>query len=535
MIFYLILISVVIFACVLLNKITGRIGIPALLAFIGLGMLLGSNGPFHLEFSNYAVTEKVCTVALIFIMFYGGFGTNWKQAKKVATQSVLLSTVGVAMTASICAVFCHFVLTFPWIESFLMGSVISSTDAASVFSILRSRKMNLKFGTASLLELESGSNDPVAYMMTAIFIAVYQGSISGGQIAYMIFAQIVYGVAIGAGISVLSLFIFKKIRDMGDGFNMIFVVGIALLAYAVPATVGGNGYLSTYIVGIVLGNAKIKDKPELVHFFDGLTIAAQMLVFFLLGFLSEPVTFPSVVLPGIIIAAFVIFAARPAVVFALLAPFKTKLSQKLLISWSGLRGASSIVFAISVFLETSAKNNIFYISFFIVLVSIFLQGSLLPFVARKLDMIDEKEDIMKTFTDYSEEVPIQFVQCLVPTDHPWVDKRMKDIILPPDSIAVLLCRGTGRIIPNGDTVIQKNDRIILSAPTPCQIEGVELTEIVVDPDDGDYVGKSLSEIDKSTYGLVIMIIRGEEIIIPKGDVRLAGGDVLVINNKIRQS
>ena len=150
-------------------------------------------------------------------------------------------------------------------------------------------------------------------------------------------------------------------------------------------------------------------------------------------------------------------------------------------------------------------------------------------------MIDEKEDIMKTFTDYSEEVPIQFVQCLVPSDHPWVDKRMKDIILPPDSIAVLLCRGTGRIIPNGDTVIQKNDRIILSAPTPCQIEGVELTEIVVDPDDGDYVGKSLSEIDKSTYGLVIMIIRGEEIIIPKGDVRLAGGDVLVINNKIRQS
>ena len=532
MIFYLIMISIVIFACVLLNKITGRIGIPALLAFIGLGMLLGSHGPFHLQFSNYDMTEKVCTISLIFIMFYGGFGTNWKQAKKVAKQSILLSTAGVALTASVCAVFCHFVLSFPWIESFLMGSVISSTDAASVFSILRSRKMDLKFGTASILELESGSNDPVAYMMTAIFIAVYQGSISGGQIAYMIFAQVVYGLAIGAGISFLSLFIFKRTKDLGDGFNMIFVVGIALLAYAVPTAVGGNGYLSTYIVGIVLGNAKIKDKAELVHFFDGLTIAAQMLVFFILGFLSEPVMFPAVVLPGIIIGAFVIFAARPAVVFALLAPFKMKTGQKLLISWSGLRGASSIVFAISVFLGATTHNNIFYITFFIVLMSIFLQGSLLPKVAAKLDMIDEKGNIMKTFTDYSEEVAVQFIQCGIPAGHPWAGIQLKEITLPPDTIAVLICRGTERIVPNGKSFLLQNDKIILSAPTPCQIEGVELSEITVDPGDTDYIGKSLSELDKSRHGLVIMIIRGEEIIIPKGDVRLEAGDVLVINNVI---
>lgn len=529
MIFYLIITAIIIFACVVMNKLTNRLGIPTLLAFIGLGMLFGVEGPFHFAFDNYEMTENVCTVALIFIMFYGGFGTNWKVAKKVAPASICLSTAGVAMTAFICAVFCHFVLRFPWVESFLMGSVISSTDAASVFSILKSRKLSLKYNTASILELESGSNDPVAYMMTAIFISVAQGSASGGQIAYMIFAQIAYGAAIGAGISIAALWVFKKTKGMGDGLNMIFVIGIALVAYAVPALVGGNGYLSTYIVGIVLGNSKIKDKAELVHFFDGITLAAQILVFFLLGFLSTPSNFPAVILPGIIIALFLTFVARPATVFTLLAPFKTKLNQKLLISWSGLRGASSIVFAISVFLGAKTENNIFYITFFIVLFSIFLQGTFLPKVAEKVNMIDENENVMKTFTDYSDEVPIQFIKFTIPDGHDWSGKAVKEIPIPPETLFVLLKRKGEKIVPTGKTVIESGDCLVLSAKTPVDLEGIELREIIVKPGDDDYIGKSLAQLDATDRGLVIMIQRDGDVIIPKGDVVLKAGDILVIN------
>ena len=529
MIFYLIIISVIIFMCIIMNRITNKIGIPTLLAFIGLGMLFGSDGPFHFVYDNFAMTENVCTIALIFIMFYGGFGTNWKVAKKVAPQSILLSTAGVALTASICAVFCHFVLRFPWVESFLMGSVISSTDAASVFSILKSRKLALKYNTASVLELESGSNDPVAYMMTAIFLAVYQGGISGGQIAYMVFAQVVYGLAIGAGISIFALWVFKISRNMGDGLNMIFAVGIAMLAYAVPTAVGGNGYLSTYIVGLVLGNSKIKDKAELVHFFDGLTIAAQMLVFFLLGLLANPTSFPGVILPGIIIAVFLTFVARPVTIFTLLAPFKTKINQKLLIAWSGLRGASSIVFAISVFLGAETKNNIFYITFFIVLFSIFLQGTFLPKVAEKVNMIDEDEDVLKTFTDYSDELPVQFIQFKISEEDNWAGKCVRDIVLPPETIFVLIRRGDENIVPTGNTVVEAGDNLVISAKTPGVIEGIELREIVVHEKDEEYVGKTLAEIDATDKGLIIMIQRNDDVIIPNGDVVLQAGDILVIN------
>ena len=529
MILYLIITAIIIFACVIMNKLSNRFGVPTLLAFIGLGMLFGVEGPFRFAFDNFEMTENICTVALIFIMFYGGFGTNWKVAKKVVTASVLLSTAGVVMTATVCAVFCHFVLRFSWVESFLMGSVISSTDAASVFSILKSRKLSLKYNTASVLELESGSNDPVAYMMTAVFISVAQGNASGGQIVYMIFAQLVYGAAIGAGISLFALWVFKKTKGMGDGLNMIFVIGIALAAYAVPAIAGGNGYLSTYIVGIVLGNSRIKDKAELVHFFDGITLAAQILVFFLLGFLSTPSNFPAVIVPGIIIAIFLTFAARPAVVFALLTPFKAKLNQKLLVSWSGLRGASSIVFAISVFLGAKTENNIFYITFFIVLFSIFLQGTLLPKVSEKLNMIDENENVMKTFTDYTDEVPIQYIKFNIPEGHEWSGRQIRDVSIPPETIFVLLKRKGENIVPTGKTVIESGDCLVLSAKKPVDIEGIELREIIVRQGDDEYLGKSLAEISTSNSWLVIMIQRDSDVIIPKGDVILQEGDILVIN------
>ena len=524
----LLLVTAVILICILLNKISFRLGIPTLLAFILLGMIFGSDGLLKIPFDDYSFAEQICSIALIFIMFYGGFGTNWKQARPVAAKAILLSTLGVVLTAGLTGVFCHFALKIGWLESFLIGSVIGSTDAASVFSILRSRNLNLRYHTASLLEVESGSNDPCSYMLTAIFISAIAGAGEGNAFGYMIFSQIVYGLVFGVGIALLSSWLLRRITFTTDGFDTVFVVAVALLAYAAPAALGGNGYLSTYIVGIVLGNTKIPNKRNLVHFFDGITGLMQMLIFFLLGLLSFPSRLPQVALPALLIALFLTFVARPLAVMPILTPFRCPLRQQLLVSWAGLRGAASIVFAIMAVMAVDTENDIFHIVFFIVLFSILLQGSLIPFLSRKLDMLDEEGDVRKTFNDYSEEEPIQFIRFHIPEKHQWNHKLLREILLPPDTLVVLLRRNGENIVPNGRTKLAAGDELILSALSPDRIEGIHLSEIELDHDH-ELAGQPLSRLAETTSGLVIMIKRKGRIVIPKGDVTLLAGDILVLN------
>ncbi|MEE1315350.1 MAG: potassium/proton antiporter [Faecalimonas sp.] len=525
----LLLVAIVIFACIALNKISSKLGIPMLLAFILLGMFFGSDGVVKIPFDNYSFAEQICSVALIFIMFYGGFGTNWKEAKPVAAKSILLSTLGVVLTAGLVGLFCYFVLGFSLLESFLIGSVISSTDAASVFSILRSKRLSLKYRTASMLELESGSNDPFSYMLTMIFITLIRGKVSGVGFGYMIFAQIVYGLICGLLFAYAAAYLLRRIQFATEGFEIIFTVGVAIFAYALPTVIGGNGYLSTYIVGIVLGNVQIKHKKRLVHFFDGITGLMQMLIFFLLGLLSFPSKLPQIAIPAFCIALFLTFVARPLAVSLLLTPFRSKLSQQAMVSWSGLRGAASIVFAIMAVMQTDTKTDIFHIVFFIVLFSILLQGSLISIVAGKLNMIDEDTDVMKTFTDYSNEVPVQFIQFTLPSGHKWCERELRNVTLPPDTLAALLIRDGKNVVPNGKTVLQVGDKLILSAKTPETENGVLLSEIQVEKEDS-YVGKRLSDIPQKKNTLVIMIQRKERVIIPRGNVVLREGDVLVIHH-----
>lgn len=531
---YLLLTAAVMFACVLLHKLSDKLGIPTLLAFILLGMVFGSDGIFKIPFDNYSFAEQICSVALIFIMFYGGFGTNWNEARPVAVQSVILSSIGVVLTSGLTGLFCHLVLKIDWLESMLIGSVLGSTDAASVFSILRSKRLNLKFNTASLLELESGSNDPFAYMLTVIILSMMNGTASGGGIAYMLFAQLFFGIAFGIIISFLSYFILKNFRIESNGFDAIFVIAVAIVSYAVPLAIGGNGYLSTYIVGIFLGNSNIRHKKTLVPFFDGFTGIMQMLIFFLLGLLSFPSELPQIATMSLIIALFLTFICRPVAVTILLAPFRCTINQVMIISWAGLRGAASIVFAIVAMMNAKIDNDIFHIVFFVVLFSILFQGSLLPVLSKKLGMIDEKGDVMKTFSDYSNEIPVQFVQSSVRADHPWADRMLKDILLPPDTLLVMIQRGNDKIIPNGDTCLEVNDTMILAARSTLKIDDVHLSEITI-PVDSTNVGKNLSEIKNTGKALVILILRNNELIIPNGNTQLHANDVLVLNNSEEQS
>lgn len=527
---FLLIASVVIFACFAAGKVSGKLGIPSLLAFIVLGMLFGCDGIFKINFDNFDFAEQICSVALIFIMFYGGFGTNLKAAKSVALPAVLLSSAGVVITAGLVGAFCYFALKTSLAESFLIGSVISSTDAASVFSILRSKRLNLKYGTASMLELESGSNDPCAYMLTSIFIAIASGNANGGNIAYMIFAQSVYGIVFGIAIAFLAVWLMKKISFSADGFDIVLIVGIALIAYALPAMLGGNGYLSTYIVGIVLGGRKMHSKKSAVHFFDGVIGMLQMLIFFLLGLLAFPSHLPSVALPALLVAVFLTFVARPAAVCAILAPFKCPFKQQLIVSWAGLRGAASIVFAIVVRQAVETQSDIFHMTFFIVLFSILLQGSLIPLFSKKLGMIDNSVDVMKTFSDYSDETDIKFIRFAVPLGHEWCGKGLKEILLPPETLAVLIMRGGTRLVPDGNTQLLENDELILAAAGSEDLSGTALSEIYLEKGNKS-IGKRLcdSEISKKAGSLVVMIKRGGKVVIPRGDTELFENDTLVVS------
>lgn len=534
---YILLVAIVIIACVVCNRISNMFGVPMLLVFILLGMFFGSDGVIRIEFDNFKATEQICSIALIFIMFYGGFGTKWSAAKPIVGRAVLLSTAGVVLTAGLVGVFCHFVLQISIAESFLIGSLISSTDAASVFSILRSKRLNLKYHTASMLEIESGSNDPCSYMLTVIMLTIMSGNgASAEHILYSLVSQIAFGMGSGVVIAYLTAKVLKRFRFTTGGFDTIFVFGMVLLSYAVPAAIGGNGYLSAYIFGIYLGNCKLKNKKTFVHFFDGVTGLMQMLLFFLLGLLAFPSELPQVAGVGLMVALFLTFVARPMAVFLLLAPFKCRMNQKLFVSAAGLRGAASIVFAIMASTSSAyIRHDVFHIVFFIVLFSILVQGTLLPLLARKMDMIDETEDVLKTFTDYTEEVPIQFIEFPVKNNHPWEGSKVKDILLPPETLLVQIRQKDKQMVtPDGNTILNEGDRLVLSARANRVARDVQLTEMIIEKGN-EWIGKRIADIKMEQGKLVVMIQRGEEVIIPNGGTVLQEEDVLVIKENTSEN
>lgn len=459
--FYVLFSSFILIICAVSSKLSDRFGFPMLLLFIVLGMMFGSDGIFGIEFDNYELSEQICSIALVFIMFYGGFGTNWKMARPIAMKAILLSTVGVIITAVLTGVFCFKILNMNLLEGMLVGAIISSTDAASVFSVLRSKNLNLKNGLTSLLEIESGSNDPFSYMMTMIILTLISNK-GSNFIYHMIITQIFFGVLFGVLIGVFSAIILKKVSFEMKGLHTVFTVAIALMAYSLPMIFNGNGYLSVYISGLILGNSKIHDKVELVHFFDGITWLTQILLFFLLGLLSFPSQMPSIIFTSIIIVLFLTFIARPVAVFTILMPFKVPIKQQILVSWAGLRGAASIVFAIfCVNSNVPMKNDIFHIVFCVALFSVSVQGTLLPYISRKLELVDDSESVLKTFTDYQDETDIKLIELIVKEKHPWIGKLIKDLKLSSDSLIVMIKRDNDTVIPNGYTKIHENDILVV--------------------------------------------------------------------------
>lgn len=520
--------GIVLLACTLLKKATTRIGVPALLAFIVLGMFFGSDGVLNIPFDDYHFAEEISTVALAIIMFYGGFGTSWKAAKPVAGVALLLSSLGTLATAALVGLFCHFVLGMPLLEGLLCGALLSSTDAASVFSVLRSHNLALKENTASLLEVESGSNDPFAYMLTIILLTAMGSGITAADIGLMFAMQLGLGLFFGFAIGYLArLLLARDVFDSSEA-ETIFIVSVALFGYALPQALGGTGFLSVYIVGLLLGNSPLPERRTLVPFFDGVTSILDSGLFFLLGLLAFPSQMVDVLLPALGIALFLTFIARPLVTFLLMAPFGGSLARRVLVSFAGLRGAASVVFAIiAVIHPVTMENDLFHIVFVVVLFSIAFQGSLLPMVARKLNMIDEGGNVFKTFTDYVDETPVNFIQFEIAPDHAWAGKRVRDITLPPGSILVSLNRGGEQMIPKGNTELFAGDTLILCALEE-QTPDITLVEKVIETE--DFVpNMTLGDLPPRPHSLIVLIQRDGEYIIPDGSTMLRLGDKLLIN------
>ncbi len=521
----LLLCGAVIIACIIANKLSTKMGVPVLLLFIFLGILSGTDGLLKIQFSDYEITERIASIALIFIMFYGGFGTNWRVAKPVAVPSVLLSTLGVMITAGLTGLFCHFALKMPLLEGLLIGSVIGSTDAASVFSILRYKKLNLKHGLASLLEIESGSNDPTAYMLTVMTLTLMKaGKASFGQI---LLSQLGLGLFFGFLTAIAAVWVLKRVRFENGGLESIFVVAIALVSYALPAVLGGNGYLAVYITGIILGNSKIHHKTQLVHFFDGITWMMQITLFFVIGLLSFPSQIPKIILPALLITLFLTFVSRPIAVGLLLTPFRFSFRQQVLVAWSGLRGAASIVFAIMAVVDPAyTSNDIFHIVFCVALFSVGLCGTLLPLLARRLDLVDDSDQVFKTFTDYDHLSQMPLIDIVITENHPWNGKNLREMNLPSDLLIIMIKRNNQPILPKGDTTILPGDILILSG-TGYQEDAENILSEEILYEDHPWIGKQLEEVRNGKK--VLLVKRGDITVVPSSHTLLQKDDAVVFS------
>ena len=460
--------GIVLIASVFLSKVTYKFGIPTLILFLTIGMITG----IFVKFNDYKLAEILATVALMVIIFSGGFDTNWKKARNNSAISITLASLGVVLTAGFVGLFTWLVFGVKPIEAFLVGAIISSTDAAAVFSILRAKKLNFKNDMGPLLEMESGSNDPTSYMITVIILGMITGESTNIALTFLL--QVFVGIGIGALIGYLGTKVINLIKLEIDGLYIILGIAMMLLSYGVSSNLRGNGLLAVYITGLIMGNRNIVYKASLTQFFDGISWFAQILLFFVLGlFVTPSLLFTwEVLLPGIGIALFISFVARPLAVIPIMKLFKKPLKDSLLVSWVGFRGAASIVFAIIVlaanksgFSNDGTQMLIFNIVFIVCVISVLLQGLLLVPVAKKLDMAQEEETELITFTDYSGALYADMLEVHIDNKDNIVNRRIVELNIPKTYLIVLIKRNDVMIAPKGDTIILADDVLLVSAAT----------------------------------------------------------------------
>jgi cell volume regulation protein A len=459
--------SILLFISIIVGKTSYKFGVPTLLLFLAIGMLAGSDGIGGIHFNDPKIAQFIGIVSLNFILFSGGLDTNWEAVKPIIKEGLVLSTLGVLLTAVSLGTFVWLITDFTVYESMLLGSIVSSTDAAAVFSILRSKSLALKTNLRPTLELESGSNDPMAYVLTLAFLTlvVHQDQ-SIYSIIPLFLQQMILGGAAGFGFGKLSKYIINNIKLDFEGLYPVLAIALMFITFSATDFVGGNGFLAIYICAVYLGNQDLIHKKTILKMFDGLAWLMQIVLFLTLGLL----VFPSQIVPyigiGLLISLFLIIVARPISVFLSLVFFKMRMKRRFYISWVGLRGAVPIVFATYPLLAGIEKANmIFNIVFFISVTSILIQGTTLSVVAKWLGVaIPEKaKKLSPTDLLFSEDPKTIMREIPVGSESFATDKKIVELGFPKNAIIAMIKRGNKYITPSGSTKIEVNDTLIVLA------------------------------------------------------------------------
>jgi len=462
--------SMLLFVSIIAGKTSYRFGVPTLLLFLAIGMLAGSDGIIGIRFSDPQIAQFIGIVSLNFILFSGGLDTNWKSVKPVMRQGMLLSTLGVLLTALTVGTFVWLITEFSFYESMLLGSIVSSTDAASVFSILRSKSLALKSNLRSTLELESGSNDPMAYVLTLVFLTlVITPDKSIVSVIPMFLQQMLIGGVAGYGFGKLSKYIINKSNLGFEGLYPVLSISLMFITFSATDFLGGNGFLAIYISAVYLGNQDLISKKAIMRMYDGLAWLMQIVLFLTLGLL----VYPSEVVPfmgvGLLISVFLILIARPVSVLLSLIFFKMKFRKRIYVSWVGLRGAVPIVFATYPLLAGIDKASmIFNIVFFISVTSLLIQGTTLSVIAKWLhvalpERVKPVSEVEKFISDYPRNLMKEMV---VSSECHAVNKKIVDLHFPQSTIIAVIKRNGKYITPSGATVLQANDILLVLAENP---------------------------------------------------------------------
>ena len=470
----LLVISGLFFLSILAGKAGYKFGVPALLLFLSVGMLFGSDG-IGIDFDNIQLAQTIGTVALCIILFSGGMDTKISEIRPVMAQGIILATIGVFLTAIFTGLVVWWVFGktmasagVGFLTSLLLASTMSSTDSASVFSILRSKGLRLKNNLRPLLELESGSNDPMAYILTITIISIIQTEaapnywMAGGTLLL----QLVIGAGAGYVLGKFAVYVINHLKVDNASLYPILVFTFCVFIFSVTYFIKGNGYLAVYIGGLVIGNSKFVHKRSSLNFFDGLAWMSQLLMFLTLGLLVNPHELIPIIVPGLIISFAMIFITRPISVILCLLPFrKMPYKDKIFVSWVGLRGAVPIIFAIIALASNVPHAGlIFNFVFFCTLISLIIQGTSLPKVASWLGLVKKPQELnkLKNFDiDFPDEIKSVTTELEVTPQSLAHGHHLMDLPLPDKTVVVLVKREGKYFVPTGTTNLQLKDKLLI--------------------------------------------------------------------------
>lgn len=450
---------------VLLSKTSSRFGVPSLLLFLVMGMVAGSEGLIGIEFDDIEAAQSFGVVALAFILFSGGLSTRWSDIRPVMGAGIALASVGVLLSAVVLGLIATLVLSLPVLEGLLLAAIIASTDAAAVFAILRSRGVQLKGRLGPLLELESGSNDPAAVFLTVGLIGLIEATgRTVPELVGLFVLQMGLGASLGWLIARLAVRLINRLRLEYEGLYPVLTFAFVLVVYEGVNLVGGSGFLAAYVAGLTMANAEFLHRRSLIRFHDAISWLMQIAMFVLLGLLIFPSELGPVAWRGLVVAAVLMFLARPLAVAVTLLPFRMPWREVTFVSWVGLRGATPVILAtFPVVSGVPDADRIFNAVFFVVLASVAVQGTTIPFVARWLGVGSAPTGARTSSFDavISGDTGHHLHELVVPPGSPVAGHTLVELGLPPGLLVVLLRRGNATLMPQGGTEIAEGDELLV--------------------------------------------------------------------------